>query len=86
MAVWAAMPAAVVRSCWSAAQRNPVRKLANSMSTQSTATRWPGPSHAPQWATANCAKLRAGRSRTSPMAPVAASWSWANWRMVSHRL
>ncbi len=36
---------AVSRSAWSAAQRNPARRLANSASTQSSATRWRGPSH-----------------------------------------
>ena len=62
----------------------PGRRLANSVSTQSSATRWRGPCQMSQWATAWAGEVGGVAIPYIVVVPLAANWSAANWRIVSN--
>ena len=83
-AAWAAM--SVATSSWprSALHRNPARRLPSSSSTQSTASRHPGPFQRSHRAAASPPEVRGVPSRVRSSAPASASRSSANCRIVSN--
>ena len=85
-AACAAMSVATSSSPRAALHWYPARRLPSSASTQSTASRHPGPFQCSHRAAASRAKYAACRSRVRSSAPASANRSSANWRMVSKRL
>ena len=83
-AEWAAMSAATSALPRSALHRKAARRLASSISTQSTAFRHPGPFQVSHLRTASAAKCDACRSLVPSSSPASESRSSAKSRMVSN--